>query len=623
LITAIANLAKGWLEGEIAALVARTDAKYVIELKVRIGDNCGQYLGASLEENKGAERYLYGDSPHRPGLFVTGRLSQMYIQKVKKSVKVLNNKQATGESIKKAKNDIADFQRLKVSWISHGTILSSKDLMSMLPQPQRAALLSLKELVNKEIEHITNDVLKIIESFDPREGESGELLLTFKLKDNSKEYYVGDIPEYVSIFKHAMIRPKSLSKKKNGKTRCIICNKPSLQGTFEHPPLPFFTLDKPNFIPSGDPVLGYRVFPLCVNCYMNLRLGQAYIEQNLSFAIPNSKRKGSNLRFWLIPVLNNPSFVQDYLNNMNRGGLYLKNLKKLCETMEDVTRLDTESNAFEVFLSFTAVFYTIDKQGHMRLISSEQGIFPKRLRQVVEVKTQVDTLYPFRRENIRFGFPLLRDFIESPKTEGWYSQMALLLSSVFLGAELNSEFIYKLLGEKIREIASGKAELEAVKDIVLKALAMIDYLTNLGLLELPTESIQHMSTQINDYMVNDVRKFLDSHTKLLTTGTMRAVCAIGIAVGVLLQVQRKRLGRSMPFWGRLNRLEIDLDRARSFFPQVVAKLQQYDEHGYDQLLAFLGAEEVSKLDSVAKDLPMDLVSFVFAVGLSEGYMLSK
>jgi hypothetical protein len=71
----------------------------------------------------------------------------------------------------------------------------------------------------------------------------------------------------------------------------------------------------------------------------------------------------------------------------------------------------------------------------------------------------------------------------------------------------------------------------------------------------------------------------------------------------------------------LNRLEIDWDRVRSFFPQVVTKLQQYNEHGYDQLLNFLGAEEISKLDPTAKDLPMDLISLVFALGISEGHMI--
>lgn len=258
----------------------------------------------------------------------------------------------------------------------------------------------------------------------------------------------------------------------------------------------------------------------------------------------------------------------------------------------------------------------------MRLISSEQGIFPKRLRQLVETKTQVDRLHPFPREHVRFGFPLLRDFIENPKTEGWYSQIAAILSSIFLNRELDSEFVWKLLATKVREETKGNTPLENLKHIILKALAVIDYLALLGLIDVPSESIRYMSTQtMGGEMIDDVRGFLDSHSKLLANGTLRAVCAVGVGVGILLEVQRKRPGRSMPFWGRLNRLEIDLDRIRTFFPQVVTKLQQYNEHDYDQLLNFLGAEEISKLDPAAKDLPMDLISLVFAVGISEGHMV--
>jgi hypothetical protein len=60
---------------------------------------------------------------------------------------------------------------------------------------------------------------------------------------------------------------------------------------------------------------------------------------------------------------------------------------------------------------------------------------------------------------------------------------------------------------------------------------------------------------------------------------------------------------------------------QSLFPQVITKLQQYSEHEYDQLLSFLGAEEISKMDPHAKDLPNDLINLVFVIGLTEGHMV--
>ena len=66
---------------------------------------------------------------------------------------------------------------------------------------------------------------------------------------------------------------------------------------------------------------------------------------------------------------------------------------------------------------------------------------------------------------------------------------------------------------------------------------------------------------------------------------------------------------------------IDLEKVQSLFPQVITKLQQYNEHNYDQLITFLGSEEVSKIDPRANDLPNDLVNLVFAIGLTEGHMI--
>lgn len=621
MITAIANLAQGWQNGEIAALIGKTNAKYVIVLEIKIQNEESKYTGAQLEENKGAERYLYGKSPHWPGLFVTGRLSQMDIQKVKQAIKIQADCTATEKNLRKAKEAITDFKEKKICWIPKGTIINAEEFTSKLSPRWRNALLSIGAVVKDEIDSITTDILRIIENFSPKEGESSELLLTFKLKIDSDELYMGDVEEYVSIYRLAIIRQRSKGAKKNNKAvACTICNKADCTGIFEHPPLPFFTLDKQNFSPSGDPRRGFKVFPLCPNCYIKLRCGQAYLEQNLSFIIPNSKGKGTPIKFWLIPILNN-QFLQEYLTNINHDGIYLKNLRTICEKMDFISRLDTDSKEFETFLSYTAVFYTVDTQGHMRLISSEQGIFPKRLRQILEAKARVDSIYPFRREKIRFGFPVLRDFIERPKSEGWYVEFAILMGSIFMDTKLDANFVFAFLIRKIREIGNKNRAPEALKDIVLKALAAIDYMLLLDLFERPMGDTSYMGIQTNDVHADEAKRFLDAHSKLLSNGTLRAICAVGISVGILLEVQRKRPGNSMPFWGRLNRLELTLEKVQSLFPQVITKLQQYNECNYDQLISFLGAEEVSKIDPRANDLSNDLINLVFAIGLTEGHMI--
>ena len=73
--------------------------------------------------------------------------------------------------------------------------------------------------------------------------------------------------------------------------------------------------------------------------------------------------------------------------------------------------------------------------------------------------------------------------------------MATLLGSIFLDTKLDADFVYAFLVSKVREIANENRTLESLKDIVLKALAAIDYLLLLDLFELPVEDISYMSTQ--------------------------------------------------------------------------------------------------------------------------------
>lgn len=128
----------------------------------------------------------------------------------------------------------------------------------------------------------------------------------------------------------------------------------------------------------------------------------------------------------------------------------------------------------------------------------------------------------------------------------------------------------------------------------------------------------HTVREEDYHSVDAIRRFLDAHTNLLKDGTLRGICAAGVATGILLEFQKENRG-STPFWGQLNRLEMDLERIRQVFPQIMNKLHEYGEQGYDDALAYLGRAEISNIDFSRRDLPKDLISLIFAVGLSEGY----
>jgi len=634
LIRSIAELGRasrelGEFGNDLEVLVDRSGAKHALVLNLRISENRAKYEGLELEENRGEEKYLYRRDPSgKPGLFITGRIPRggdIGIEKLRRSLDVLASRQVSPDARNSAKRLIDDFEKRKVVGITRGRGVE---------QAKGGTVVLVRDLIRSVSRRVMKDICQTIRTIEPE-----DLLLTVKIIEGSEERHLGDIPEFVEIFKASVTGVRTgrtdASVSQASGVKCAICNSEAVSDEFEQNPFPFFFLDKPSFIPSGDHEEAFKVFPLCSNCFLDLRRGQKFLEKYLDFSISTIEGRRAEVRFWLIPVLNNPESVMSYIRDLGKSAtkverkesrrfLYLTNLRDMCNTMGSITTLALESGfeAAEAYLTFTALFYTKDRQGHMRLISRSEGIYPKRLRFVAEVKRKVDSLYPFEKVGVRFGFPLLREFLVAPNSEGWHKDLATILGDIFTGESLHKPLLYKAVANKIQE-GAREADLKTIADTSFKGLSLIEYVGYLepsGIEEVRLVSSQEVREAEKSRSIWRVKSFLDAHSRLLRDGTLRAVCATGIATGILLEVQRETR-KSMPFWGRLNRLEMDLERVKQLFPQIINKLHEYDFHAYDDVLAYLGGQEVSNLDLGQRDLSKDLISLVFAIGMSQGYLI--
>lgn len=497
MITAIARLGYALREeSEVEALVDHSNAKTVLVLKFATSRGSTKYAGIDVEEKREDGLYLYRrDVAGRgPGLFLTGRISRFDLQTLQRNLRLLKK----DPSSKKARESVEDFLKKKLDWLPRGGIVSNIELLSTLSRGGRATLDSLLDEVKNRSKQIHADFLSKIDTFEPE-----ELFTTVKIVRGPQEYYVGQVPEYVALFRSAVTRVKERRKTKETllAPACTICNKPGVTAKFSQPPLPFVTTDKPGFIPQGDRDQAHKVFPLCSDCFLDLRRGWRFIERYLEFSVSSVDGKRSEVRFWLIPVLNDPApFMElirrlDTSQNEDKGRdssrfLYLRNLKTMCSTMNLITALASESDLsaeeslLEAFLTFTALFFAKDRKGHMRLISRSEGIYPKRLKFVVKVKRRVDSLYPFEREGIHFGFPLLREFLAPARKsrvkmpEGWYKDLASILGNVLTGMPVNKSLVYKAVAGRIQEEAK-EGDLGRTGEVSYKGLSVIQYLEHL------------------------------------------------------------------------------------------------------------------------------------------------
>lgn len=626
MITAIAQLGKaakqqGEFSDDLKVLVDPSQAQDILALRIRVLKKHTKYEGLDLEENKGEARYLYRrDQSGKPGLFLTGRISRNDVHVLRRNL-ILLKRGSVDTKRQEAEKVKADFEKRKLIGLTQGKAVR---------QAKDRVLRQVCATLNKDSKKIASDIFRTIEKMAPE-----ELLVTVKLIDDSGEKYLGDIADYRRLFQTAVtetkVEPLKQRHREATKPRCTVCNNDAAQAEFQQNPLPFFFIDKPSFMPNGDPDEAFKVFPLCTECFVDLRRGQKYVEKYLDFAVASAEGRRAEVRFWLIPMLTDLDHM-GYLRKLNqtittveRPGtyhyLYLRNLKTMCESMDAFSAVETEESsldASEAYLCFTAVFYTNDRQGHMRLISRSEGIYPKHLRFMIETKKQIDLLDPFRQQGIRFGFPLLRDFVGDSKSGGWYATLASVLGDIFTKTPIDTSLLLKALVTKIQDTAERNADLAVITQVSLRALSVVEYVIHLE----QADSIENQPSRYQTALLDQAMIFLNDHAKLLVDGTLRAVCATGIAAGILLEVQRQERGGSMPFWGRLSRLEMDLERVKGLFPQVVNKLHEYKQHRFDSLLAFLGSEEIAKLDLNQKDLSKDLVSLVFAIGLSKGYIIA-
>src|SRR5690606_10893013 len=144
-----------------------------------------------------------------------------------------------------------------------------------------------------------------------------------------------------------------------------------------------------------------------------------------------------------------------------------------------------------------------------------------------------------------FHFGVVQEFLFSdnkndPGKMDDFRMLSHIMSSIFTGKKLDKSMITKMVIRKIRQKAS-KQDSRGVEEVTLKAMALLEYLYRVGCLE-GEPLVENATRSNNDSLYEDVSEFMDAHSRLLNTRNLRAICAIGIAAGVVIKAQDKHLG---------------------------------------------------------------------------------
>jgi CRISPR-associated protein Cas8b/Csh1 subtype I-B len=599
----------------ITSLLTTVTAKYVIGIQFQNNKSNLEYIKSEIYEFQDPILYLYKrDSSGKPGLFLTGNISKEDIKKLKYAI----------ERFGLENQDVKEFIRKKILWFPKSKIISENRLKRLCENRRKKLHGIFKEFKIKE-NQIIKDVLGLLVKDEPE-----KTLLTIMIQENDDEdgvpKFIGQIQDYTEFFKESI-----LTKKFNGgkELYCTVCNNKSIIETFVERPLPFFVADKPMFFPNAEDRQSSKGFPLCDNCYLEIQKGVFLIQSKLNYKITTINSNASQLRFWLVPHLNDQELIIDFESDLNNPNLYLNVLKKLCETLQSISRHDNHKReGIEIFARFSALFYVIDDKGMMRISNYIQGIYPTQLEKLFMVKERVDEQYPFQLlrkrfgENLFVGFPLIIMFYKDAAPQ-WQQQAVSLLEKIFTSQFIEIEDTVKYINAKIYE-TSKSYNLYQLAYVTFLGLMLLEYLININAEDdgKPLSNQQEEKSTPIIKEIEIVQRFTEEHQNLLIDGASRAIFAIGVCIGILLEVQEIRYNKTAPFWNRLNRLNVDKDKLKELVPEIRSKLAMYNERRYNTIIDYLVASEISKIDDPTI-LSKEMVNLIFSIGLSFGSLLKR
>jgi CRISPR-associated Csh1 family protein len=576
------------------------NVKQIIGISFVRRKNKIQYNSVSLHEFKDKSLYLYKRDPSgRPGLFLSGTISQ-------NDVKTILNKNLTDD----IKND---FIKKKITWFPNGKLMKA-EYLSELPQQMRDDLNEIFSELELNKSKIGNEIISKLKQSKPQ-----KYLVTIMLPYKDEPVFVGQIKECVYLFNRGVLSKKTSS---NNQMICSVCNKLKTIEAFTERPLPFYFPDKPTFFPNIDASQINKGFPLCDDCNSEIQKGWKYIKKSLDYGISSIGTKSNEIRFWLIPHLNDTKLIKKFEYEQQKNNLYLNKLHDLFNHFRRITNVETHGMDVNQFLRFSSLFYFMDANGNMRITDYIQGIIPEQLQKLITVKRVIDQKFPYellttkiKKLELTFGFPLIIYFFKD-RSPQWKEQVVELLGNIFTGMETDKFLVLRIINEKIREV--WRSQNSAVFYDCLRGLMLLEYLIRLK----NNPQITSMSVSSITPQIEQVEKFLAEHSEVLSDDNSKATFATGVCVGILLEVQSARYQKVAPFWNRLNRLDLDLEKIKEFFPQVKSYLAMYGIQDYDTVINFLGATHISRLDQTKK-IAKEQLNFVFSLGISLGYLIKR
>jgi len=467
-----------------------------------------------------------------------------------------------------------------------------------------AFLANLCEAFANDQERIKNDLVRLRMQYE----DGGFITLIFYQGGEKK--YLGDIADCSSYL-------LEFSQEKYDEVSndgiCCLCNRKSkVFGNAS--PITFYSLDKPGYIAGGmKKEKGYKNFPLCFECLLQLNEGAAYMQDLLGFRF-------AGLRYYLIPeAIYNKNEVLDEIMNIyysfqqeNEGKVSLSQADRIAADEDDILGYLKD---VDDIVSLKFLFFQEQSSKFVILLLMED-VLPSRIRTLFAAKQRAEEHMIFRDQkfsakliqDIQFNYGVLRRLF--PTAKGFLE----IVNKTFKDQKIDKQYVLELIMDRLRGLFNDN---RYMKIEVLQAFVCLLYLTELGLLKSTGGDLglMNMENEVVAVEALDTRieRFFQEFSSTIDNNAKKAVFLTGVLTQHLLAIQNADRG-STPFRSQLKGLKMKEADVRALLPKIQQKLEEYGSNYYAQL------EKIASLYYLQAGnnwgMSVDEVNFYFVLGMN-------
>jgi len=499
-------------------------------------------------------------------------------------------------------------------------------------------LSSLAAVYHETHDRVVKDVVTLYQARSDKKGYG----LTLVFNDDGTIRYVGDYERFQAFIVKKATTPGTVQRENHV---CSICGnvKSIVYGdVVPGKTLKFYTLDKPGYIASGfSEENGWKNFPVCQDCAMDLEAGTTYVDGHLNFAL-------SGARYYLIPklVVENKTVLDRIL------GEFRTHEKTLASTNEDGEKKATAQEKFEAIrkaerdserfairtmgnqspgVSFDLLFYDKPQVGTFKILQHIQDVAPGRAALIAEIMKTVDCSPVFDatlpggnegRRSVQFSFWQLAQFFKKPdsaKDQTWKQEYLAVVADIFTGAPVGKEcilhqFMQKLRDELLDDMYNNQGKTFSFEEWTLRAFNTLLFLQGCHAIPANYGEMRDMSEP------TDITAQLFDENNTVNTPAKKATFLTGVLTQRLLNIQWQVRG-SKPFFKELKGLRLKEQDVKGLFPKIINKLEEYDKNYYGKLEQEAAVQFAQAGDNW--DLTIDEVNFIFSLGMTLASRINK